>query len=547
MAWSTLKSLGLVICLMAGVMGKASEVILGEADREWLANNPRIEFSYDPVWVPFSYRDERGNFAGLDADVLRVLSRRLGVEFVPVEAKDWGDAYARALAGEVSMLTSTARTPEREEAFIFTRPYVAFQVAILTRATEPDFDDLSLLIGRKVAAVAGYAPTEALRRDFPEIEQVECRSMAEALRMVAAGKADAAITNLVNATYVIREEGIMGLKAAGVAPYMFQLRIAVRRDHAELQRALDAAIASLDGAERQALLAPYVEMETGAIVSWQRAARWFVAVCAVGGLLIGAGAWRNRVLRSELAERRRLQREVEESHARLERLHEEKGGLMRMAAHDLRNPLTGMLLSIEMLRLTAKPGEALVLERMVEQINQMMRLIANLLDVQALEEGTRRLILERLVWEETVVECMAAMEAGARRKDIVMELTTDQPGLAVQVDRSALRQICDNLISNAVKYSPRGSRVQVRITQVGGEGGKVRFLVADQGPGVRADEMDQLFKKYTFLSARPTAGEPSTGLGLSIVRELVHRMGGRVWCESTPGAGARFMVEFPAS
>jgi two-component system sensor histidine kinase EvgS len=520
---------------------------LAEAERAWLAAHPSIEFSYDPDWVPFSHDDPvTGRFSGLDADVLSVLADRLGVTFVPVRARDWPDAYDRALRGDVRFLTGTSLAPGREEHFLFTRPYVSFPVAIITRASGPAFDDLSLLVGQRVAAVRDYAPTLALHRDFPDIELVECANVAEALALVVSGRADAALTNLVNAAHVIRDQGLPGLKVAGVGPYVFQLRLAVRRDSPELYRALDTAIAGLDNDQRQALLAPYVRIETGDIVSWARVLRWALGLALLATLVLAALGWHQRRLRRELEARRLLQAELESSRDRLARLNEEKSGLMRMAAHDLRNPITALLLGIDLLRGADPRDQESALDRMTAQVHQMLHLVRNLLDVQALEAGTRRLHPERLVLAEVARESLATLEAAARRKAIRIDLDGIPPALAVLADRGALHQICDNLVSNAVKYSPPGTTVRLAATP-SADGRTALLSVIDEGPGVRPDEMPRLFEKYTCLSARPTAGESSTGLGLSIIRELVQRLGGRVWCESPPGCGSTFFVELPAA
>ena len=208
----------IAFAFILGGLSSAGEIKLDEDTRAWLVAHPGVPFSYDPNWQPFSYRDESGTFLGLDADVIHVLGSRLGVKFRPVSASDWPDAYRRALAGEVLMLTGTARAPERETDFLFTRPYVSFPSAIITRTDRADFDDPSLLIGMRVAGVRDYAPTLALRRDFPEVEIVECATIGEALRFVAGGKADAVLCNLVTSAHLIRQQGLTGLKVAGVAP-----------------------------------------------------------------------------------------------------------------------------------------------------------------------------------------------------------------------------------------------------------------------------------------------------------------------------------------
>jgi signal transduction histidine kinase len=124
----------------------------------------------------------------------------------------------------------------------------------------------------------------------------------------------------------------------------------------------------------------------------------------------------------------------------------------------------------------------------------------------------------------------------------------DDSMLIVLADKQAFWQVLDNFISNAVKYSPRGKNVWVRTLSRRDESGNLvgRLEVQDEGPGISESDMKKLFGKFARLSARPTGGEHSTGLGLSIVKKMVEAMNGKVWCESELGKGATFIVELPS-
>jgi len=111
----------------------------------------------------------------------------------------------------------------------------------------------------------------------------------------------------------------------------------------------------------------------------------------------------------------------------------------------------------------------------------------------------------------------------------------------VLADATVLTQVIENLVSNAVKYSPPGRNICVRLLK---SPERARCQVRDEGPGLSAEDQKKLFGKFARLSAKPTGGEHSTGLGLSIVKKMVEAMNGKVWCESELGKGATFIVEF---
>jgi signal transduction histidine kinase len=130
----------------------------------------------------------------------------------------------------------------------------------------------------------------------------------------------------------------------------------------------------------------------------------------------------------------------------------------------------------------------------------------------------------------------------AQAKHQTLHCSLPPGGLTVLADRDATLQVLDNLISNAIKYSPHAKEIQVHLLS---RDGHARLEVRDEGPGLTEADKSQLFGKFARLSARPTGDEASTGLGLSIVKRMVEASHGRIWCESEPGQGATFIVEWP--
>lgn len=529
---------------LVGREADPSPLSLTPAEKAWIAAHPKVRVGIDPAWPPFSTATN-GNCVGIDPDVLALIGRKLGITFEVSSGSSWASVYAAATKGELDMLGGTARTAERERAFQFTQPYFSFPVVIVTRADEPILWSVLDLAGRRVVGVRDYVATSQVAKDYPGLEFVPpADSVAQAMMMVSDHEADAFITNLPNASFVTKTHGLTNLKIAGVMPERFDLCYAVRPDWPELTALLNRAIKTITEADRQALVHPWIRVDYAKVIRWDVVWKTATLILSVLGIAFGAVIYHNRRLTRELTERTRLQGEIKSAHDELVHLNDDKTELLQMAAHDLRGPLTGMQLAIDSsLRMNALPA-AEALKILEKQVRQMTGLLNDLLDVEALEHGRREFRVERLDPASSLREALAALESVRLQKEITVEVAVEREVPAVQVDPTALRQIMDNLLSNAVKFSPRGSVIAVNLKA---DGASVRFEVRDQGPGVAAEETERIFAKYMRGSARPTDGEKSTGLGLSIVRQLAGAMNARVWCEprtETGGVGV-FVVALP--
>ncbi len=252
------------------------------------------------------------------------------------------------------------------------------------------------------------------------------------------------------------------------------------------------------------------------------------------------------------AERDRAFEGLRQAHERLQALDAEKDAFLGICSHDLRNPLADILMATTLLR--DSPGDAAEIAEVAGLAHRsaefMLALVNNLLDVTAIEAGQFPLQPVTLDLHPLAARVVLRHQVRATAKGITLHLNprpapTGPDALQVTADVHATVQILDNLVSNAVKFTPAGGTVNVNLER--GAEGRVRVAVRDSGPGLSAADQNKLFGKFARLSARPTAGEQSSGLGLSIVKRLAESMRGRVWCESQPGAGATFRVELPAA
>lgn len=243
---------------------------------------------------------------------------------------------------------------------------------------------------------------------------------------------------------------------------------------------------------------------------------------------------------------RRLQRRLQSQNEELIQLNQEKNELLGIAAHDLKNPLASIQSLSEFVQ---ESFEVLPKEKTLKSLSmiqtsakQMFELVRNLLDVYAIESGKIKVSLTAINVIPIVQSLAEEYEALASIKNITLHFKGLEKKCIACTDASVFHQILDNLISNAVKYSPQGKSIWVTLSQ---DTQYICCEIKDEGPGLSEQDKQKLFGKFARLSPRPTGQEHSTGLGLFIVKRLVEAVKGRVWCETELGQGATFTVEFP--
>jgi len=231
-----------------------------------------------------------------------------------------------------------------------------------------------------------------------------------------------------------------------------------------------------------------------------------------------------------------------------------KDRLLSMCAHDLRNPLSAVSGLADFLTDPSigslNPEQTELVDSIREACQSMLKLVNQLLDFSSVETGELRLELAPASLRDFAERAvfLAAVIAARKGTRIVLQQASPDPVLMMDVMR--IREVVDNLISNAVKYSPPGSCIHVMIESLPASPEsvpQVRFSVRDQGPGVPAAERHRLFREFSRLSTCPTGGEKSTGLGLAICRKIIDLHGGHISSENQPEGGCVFSFTLPIS
>ncbi len=230
---------------------------------------------------------------------------------------------------------------------------------------------------------------------------------------------------------------------------------------------------------------------------------------------------------------------------RLVKVNTEKDEFLKIAAHDLKNPLGGISGYAELLAYYNPPTKEQILDTsktIVGLSQRMLNIVNNLLDAQRIEEELIEFKSERCPADPLLQGIVKNHLRSAEKKFIALKAVPCVPSICARGDEGAMQQILDNLISNAVKYSPSNTTVRCTVRETA-DG--ILFDVRDEGPGLSEEDQKRLFKKFARLGPQPTGGEGSHGLGLWIVQRMAHAMGGDVRCITAQGMGSTFSLVMP--
>ncbi len=240
----------------------------------------------------------------------------------------------------------------------------------------------------------------------------------------------------------------------------------------------------------------------------------------------------------------RYRDEINSKNLELEKLNNEKNEIIGMTAHDLKNPIFNISMLAKVIKNDmdlSRDEEEEFCQDIIESADRMLELIANLLDLNKIEQG--QFVPEYS--EIDVVPLIKNVIYGFSDWTNGKNITIDQhlkDGCLIESDQNAVIQIIDNILSNAIKYSPVGKTVSVSTYCLDNY---FHAEISDQGPGISPEDQKKLFKKFARLSAKPTANENSTGLGLSIARKYADIINAEIICRSAIGTGTSFVIKFP--
>lgn len=249
-------------------------------------------------------------------------------------------------------------------------------------------------------------------------------------------------------------------------------------------------------------------------------------------------------LKSTMAHERELSKRISDQNEELKKLDARKSAFVGNVSHELKNPLAVIKESMSLLRdkVVGEVSEEQkeILSMGMRSSDRLIRLVTDLLDLSQIEAGKLKLKSEKIELRALVEEVLGTYKTQASKKRLVLQKKI-QPDLGVLVgDRDKLTEVITNLLNNAIKYTSQGT-ITVKLT---GTAQEVRFEMADTGPGIPPEYQEKIFDKFERIMTEKQEG---TGLGLPIAKDIIELHHGKLWVESEPGKGSKFIFVLPRS
>ena len=514
-----------------------------EDELAFMEDHPVIRLGIDPGFVPFEFIDDNGEYKGITADYLALISEKTGLQFEVIKGLTWPQAYDMALAGEVDALPAIGKTSEREEHFLFSEPYYYFKRVIVTQDTDTSISGMDDLDGMTVA-VQRNSSHHSYLLSYPKINLSLYDSVEAALTAVATGTEKAFIGNLATTNYLIRSNGLTNLRfVAFEAEKQQALYFAVRKDWPELVSIFDKAMNTITDSEKQAINNKWIDLETD--IDYGPIIRVLVIVGGLIAVVLGVSFFWIARLRKEIRHRKLIQLDLEKAKREADEANEFKSSFMARMSHEIRTPLNAITGMSYLLKKTETSlTQSMYIDRITQAANNMLSIINDILDFSKIEAGKVELEIMSFSMDQVIQDVVNIVSYKINEQEIGFRLSKDPlvPNWFFG-DSKRIEQVLLNVLNNAAKFTSAGEvSLDVRLMAKENDKYHISFTIKDTGIGMTEEQVNKLFTPFEQGDSSINRRFGGSGLGLSIVKNLVDMMDGEVKVFSTPREGSTFII-----
>ena len=524
-----------------------NKIMLTGKEEIWIRNHPEIKLGVDPEFAPFEYFTQDGTYQGIASEYIEILNERLGLNMSVVKGLSWKEAVSKAKTGELDVLPCVGITQERKQYLMFSRPYINFHRAIITRTDIPFLTGLED-IETMTVAVQQNSSHEGYLLENTQIKPVLYPTLQEAMLSVSNGQSEAFVGNIASSTYWIRKLNLTNLKvAAPVSQETQNLHFAVRNDWPELVSILNKGLVSINRQLENNIRKRWINIEYEPGIARHLVWRYLMQTVGVALIIVFVIILWNYRLKREIHKRIEIDKKLFEANKSLKKLDQLKSMFIASMSHELRTPLnsiigfSGIILQGMTGPLNEKQEDHL--SRVYNSAKHLLALITDVIDISKIEAGRIDIYSEDIILTDVINEAFNNIEPQLKAKNLIFK--KDIPDdLNMHTDKKRLLQCIINYLSNAVKFTESGE-ISILAEQ---HENTIQILVKDTGIGISDRDMEKLFEAFERLDSHLRVKAGGTGLGLYLTKKLATDiLGGDIMVQSELGKGSTFGLILPVT
>ncbi|MGG7553937.1 transporter substrate-binding domain-containing protein [Pseudomonas sp. ES3] len=524
------------------------QVRLSVSEQRWLDRHPTVTVGAIDNFAPLTFYDAQGRLSGLTAQLLTLISQRSGLTFEVQRGHSLDRQIEQLRDGEIDLLPVVTPSTEREDALLFTRAYLSNPFVLVSKTKVDSPRTLDDLAGKRLAIYRGHPLFGFIQARAPQVRLVEVQSPAEGMEWVIGGRADATLSSLIVARYLIARQYHEQLRVSStVGDQPARIALATARGALELHSILNKALLSISPQEMDDLVARWSHDVVVDDSYWLRHRQGIVQAFTVAGALLLFAlvwiAWQRRQIR----QRQQWLQQLQDAKDVADDANRAKTTFLATMSHEIRTPMNALIGMLELALMRADEG---VIDRSAIEVassagQQLLALIGDILDIARIESGHLSLSPERANLRALVASVCRVFEGLARQKSLVWRIDLDEHSdCDVLIDPIRFKQVLSNLLSNAIKFTHEGEvSLTLRVAAVMSGHLAVNVQIEDTGIGISTVDRQRLFSPFIQADNGRQSARSGSGLGLVISHTLCEMMGGRLQLDSVLGQGTRVDID----
>jgi two-component system sensor histidine kinase EvgS len=520
---------------------------LTQMEKSWVKTHPTVYYAAIENNFPFAYRGSGGQARGYAIDILNIIAQNTGLRFVPLWARNAEQADQLVQSGQASFRTALPLARGVKARYSASMPIHRSLWGVYVGQHDNGISTWSDLAGKRIGVLQGDLAQGLVPANEEQIRFADSKAMYDAL---ANGQLDALVDNVISANFVALSRYSGAIKLAFAANNIaYPVAFGVRQDQPLLLAILDKNLMQIPSETLQSLRDEWIVDRSNLIDAvnenrMQPQTTWLLALLAAAILLLLGLTLRRFILKR----RDKREREVlEQARRHAEAENRMKSKFLATVSHELRTPMHAILglLELELKRQPTPEGLPVI----YSSASSLLNLLNDLQDHARLATGSLTLAPKAVALHPWVAHISALYRPLIGERPVTLNVSAaDNLPAAVLIDGERLLQVANNLINNAIKFTPSGSiQVSIGWREQSAQQGELSLTVTDSGCGIAADEIGKLFQPFYRARGAQRVSVQGTGLGLSICKEIIEQMGGRIELHSRLGVGTEVSLSVPVT